>query len=268
MEILTEQKQKRTEMKKLVDLSRDFTVKAPHEGMIIYYRTWNGKIGPGSQISPWDPVVAELPDMSDMISKSYVNEVDISKVRIGQDVSIKVDAFPDKEFPGQVIQVANIGEQLRNYDAKVFEVVIQLHKLDSILRPAMTTSNEIFTESYSNALVLPLEAVHKDSLNYVYIDRNNKIEKQEVLTGTINETYIIIGSGVSEGDRIYLSIPNGAADLPINLIDLVVKDKARGKMENLKNELFKDWNEKAASLAKLDKATDESVGGGGFVIFN
>ena len=66
--------------------------------MVIYARNWNGKKEPGARISAWDPIVAELPDLSDMISKTYVNEVDISKVRVGQEVDIKVDAFPDKKY--------------------------------------------------------------------------------------------------------------------------------------------------------------------------
>ena len=66
----------------------------------------------GSSISPWDNVVATLPDMSSMISKTYVNEIDVSKVKTGQKVDIMVDAFPEKTYTGTVTSVANIGEQL------------------------------------------------------------------------------------------------------------------------------------------------------------
>ena len=79
--------------------------------MVIYYRDRGGaKRKIGSSISPWDPVVATLPDMSTMISKTYVNEIDVSKVKPGQKVEIIVDAFPEKRYTGVVTSVANIGE--------------------------------------------------------------------------------------------------------------------------------------------------------------
>ncbi|MCK7532908.1 MAG: HlyD family efflux transporter periplasmic adaptor subunit [Marinilabiliales bacterium] len=84
--------------------------------MVIYKREWNGaKRKVGSEISPWDPVVATLPDLSSMISKTYVNEIDVSKVKAGQRVRLTVDAFPEKSYTGAVISVANIGEQLAQH---------------------------------------------------------------------------------------------------------------------------------------------------------
>ena len=61
-----------------------------------------------------------------MISKTYVNEIDVSKVKAGQKVEIIVDAFPERSYTGTVTSVANIGEQLPNADAKVFEVLIKV----------------------------------------------------------------------------------------------------------------------------------------------
>jgi len=121
-----------------------FVITAPSDGMVIYKRDRTGtKRKVGSSISPWDNVVATLPDMSTMISKTYVNEIDVSKVKPEQKVEMAVDAFPDKAYAGSVISVANIGEQLPNTDAKVFEVLIKVDGSDPILRPSMTTGNKI-----------------------------------------------------------------------------------------------------------------------------
>ena len=158
-EILTTLKQAQNKYQRLSELSREFTIKAPQDGMLIYQRSWRGVVGVGSQVSSWDPVVAELPDLNDMISISYVNEVDISKVKKGQEVIVRVDAFPDREFSGKIIAVANVGQQLRNQSAKVFEVTIQVNEVDSTLRPAMTTSNTIQTYRFENVVSVPLESV-------------------------------------------------------------------------------------------------------------
>jgi len=66
---------------------------APKAGMVNYQRGFDGKKkGVGAQISAWDNVVATLPNLSAMNSKTYVNEIDISKVAKGQDAEIEVDA--------------------------------------------------------------------------------------------------------------------------------------------------------------------------------
>ncbi|MEL6143045.1 MAG: efflux RND transporter periplasmic adaptor subunit, partial [Bacteroidota bacterium] len=173
-EILADLKQQQLKLTRLQDLAKQFVITAPKSGMLIYARNWEGKVTAGSQIRAWDPVVAELPDLTEMVSKTYVNEVDISRVRKGQEVKLQVDAFPDNEYTGVVVQVANIGEQLRNYDSKVFEVIVQVSESDSILRPAMTTGNEIITDVLEGKLFIPLEALYKDSITYVYKQVNGR----------------------------------------------------------------------------------------------
>ena len=134
-----------------------FVITAPSDGMVIYKRDrMNNKRKIGSSISPWDNVVATLPDMSTMISKTYVNEIDVSKVKPGQKVELMVDAFPEKSYTGSVISVANIGEQLPNTDAKVFEVQIKVDGTDPILRPSMTTGNKIITKTIDDVVYIPL----------------------------------------------------------------------------------------------------------------
>ncbi len=216
--------QHQNQMKMMMDLSSEFVVKAPKGGMVIYDRGWNGKKGPGSRISGWDPVVAQLPDLSDMISVTYVNEVDISKVKVDQEVNISIDAFPDKNYIGKVFSIANIGEQRPNFDAKVFEVKIQLVESDSILRPAMTTANHITTSVYEDVISIPLEAIHSnDSLSYVFVRKEGSLQKQEVLVGLNNDQEVIIELGVEKNDEISLTIPNDADEIAVTLLGEDVK---------------------------------------------
>jgi multidrug efflux pump subunit AcrA (membrane-fusion protein) len=265
-EILATLSQVELRRQRLVDLSNQFVVKAPKDGMVIYARSWNGKVGPGSQISTWDPVVAELPDLSTMISKTYVNEVDISKVQKGQDVKIKVDAFPDKSYTGKVITVANVGEQLQGYDAKVFEVTVQLAEVDSILRPAMTTSNEILTYTFPEVLYIPLEAVQSDSVTFVYKKTDGKTVKQEVITGETNDNEVVIAHGLNEGDEVMLIIPDDAAHLQLVRIDKKIKDDVLKKLEADKKKR-QDEALKKMKEVKEEYQPKNDAGGGGMVIF-
>ena len=165
-------------------VASDFVIKAPEPGMLIYKRDWRGnKIGQGGRVAAYDPTVATLPDLSTMISKTYINEVDINTVSAGQVVEIGFDAFPDKKLTGKVIDVANMGQQRPNSDSKVFQVVVEINESDTTLRPGMSTSNKIIATVIEEALFVPVEAVHSqgDSITYVVVKDGMSMVKREVL---------------------------------------------------------------------------------------
>jgi hypothetical protein len=230
------------EYNQMMELLGQFTIRAPKAGMVIYRRSWDGqKQGIGSTMSIWDPVVAELPDLTKMISKTYVNEIDISKVKVNQDVEIGVDAFPDKNYTGRVTEVANIGEQLRNSNAKVFEVIIEIYEYDSILRPAMTTNNKIVTDIIDSVSYIPIECVQSnDSLTFVYASRT----KQQVVTGKSNENEIIIRAGLEDVDEVYLIPPGDAEDFRWNYLDTAIVNKYKREDAKLKPVKMEEDSEK------------------------
>ncbi len=228
---LSEQRQRVSDLQKLLS---QFMIYAPSDGMVIYKRDRTGaKRKVGSSISPWDNVVATLPDMSSMISKTYVNEIDVSKVKTNQQVEILVDAFPEKRYSGTVTSVANIGEQLPNADAKVFEVIIKLKESDPILKPSMTTGNKIVTKTIDNVTFVPLESVQTgtDSIPFVYLKNGSK---QIVVLGESNENNVVVEQGIEEGTQIYLNTPEKPEEftklLGENLIS-IIKEKERIRKE-------------------------------------
>jgi len=230
----------------MTSVLKEFDIKAPAPGMVIYKRGWDGqKRTEGSEINPWDMAVATLPDLSTMISKTYVNEIDISKVKVHQLVELGVDAFPEKEFTGVVKGVANIGEQLPNTDAKVFEVTIELNEKDSILRPSMTTSNSIITKVYDDVLYVPLEAVRaNDSIAFVYTRGK---ERKVVVLGESNENFIIIEQGLNKGDKLFLSSPEDPESFKFTGLELmdIVKEKEAEKLKDIQEKKRLDEEQKS-----------------------
>jgi multidrug efflux pump subunit AcrA (membrane-fusion protein) len=205
--LLSEEDRKSQEILSAMDI---FTITAPDDGIVIYHREWNGqKRTVGSFVSDWDAVVATLPDLSGLVSRTYINEMDISKIKIGQKVQIRTDAIPNQIFEGKVIQIASVGEQRPNNDAKVFEVKIELLKTNENLRPTMTTQNTIFCESIEKSLFLPLECIHTDAnqKSYVFVKDGSQILKKQVCLGKNNENEIIIKEGVEANEQVYLSVP-------------------------------------------------------------
>jgi len=177
--------------------------------MVIYVKEWNGrKRTTGSQVNPWDPAVATLPDLTQMESVAYVNEIDIRKLAIGQPVTITLDADPSKRLSGTVASVANVGEQRPNADAKVFEVHVTVTQTDTTLRPGMTTGNVIETLRVADALYVPLEAVSSEGgVPIVYRQSGGGASKREVVTGAMNDDEVVIARGLEADDRVLLTPP-------------------------------------------------------------
>ena len=205
-----------------------FTITAPSSGMVIYKKDRNGvKRKVGSTVNPFDRVIATLPDLSSMISRTYVDEIEISKVKIGQKVNIKVDASPEKAFTGNVISISNVGEQLSNSGAKMFEVQIRVDGSDLSLRPSMTTGNKIIIEIFDDVVFIPSECVQagSDSIPFVY-EKNGT--KQIVVLGKSNEKNVIVEQGIETSTIIYLVPPEEPQKFKLvgeNLIPIIKERK-------------------------------------------
>ena len=184
-----------------------FTIRAPSDGMIVYARDRRGvKRRTGSSINQWDLVVATLPDLSSMLSKIYISEVEIRRIAVGQEVQITIDAFQNRTFRGSIISIANVGEQLPNSDAKMFEALIRIRDNDPALRPSMTTSNKIIIDTFNDVISIPTECIYAgaDNIPYVYL-KNGK--RQIVVLGISNDKNTVIEKGLRTGTQIYIIPP-------------------------------------------------------------
>lgn len=208
-EIGTDLTRQQNRLNNVQSVMGEFTIRAPSPGMVIYVKEWNGrKKTAGSQVTPWEPAVATLPDLSRMESVTYVNEIDVRKVTVNQKVKLALDADPSKLLTGTVVEVANVGEQRPNADAKVFEVKVAVDQSDTTLRPGMTTSNAVETYSIPDALYVPIEAVHSDSmLAYVFKKSGNRVIKQQIETGAMNDNEVVVLQGLTDNDRVLLTPP-------------------------------------------------------------
>ena len=229
MRAMEEVKKDRERVQDIERLFKALDVRAPKPGMVIYsYDRFGSKIQVGSSVSRWMPRIAELPDLSSMISKTYINEIDISKVAVGQKVQVGVDAFPDKHFDGKVMSVANIGQTLPNGDTKVFEVVIKIFGADPDLRPAMTTSNVITVQNLEDVLFIPLESVFKtDTMKYVFTYKNDELVRQIIDAGLENANFVVVNEGLEEGQTVLLNSPAESGNLPLEGVEIYEKLKER-----------------------------------------
>ncbi|MBM1104979.1 HlyD family secretion protein [Aurantibacter crassamenti] len=217
VEVGTEVSKIRTKLDDLIALQASFTIHSDANGMVTYAKNWDGsKKKVGSDINAWNLTIATLPDLTKMESKTYSNEVDVRKIKKDQEVTVGFDAFPDITMEGVVTSVANVGENKRGSDIKLFQVLIKLKEMNSSIRPGMTTSNRILIQKEEDVLMIPLEAVFsKDSISYVYVDSGFSVSKKQVLLGDSNDDVIIVKKGLEEKNIVYLSKPEGLEDKSI-----------------------------------------------------
>lgn len=191
-------------------------IKAPQDGMVMYAKVRGArKIRVGDEISPWNPVIASLPDLSVLVSETYVQEIDITKIAIGDSVEIIIDALPNKKYSGIISEIANIGQELSGFDTKVFNVLIDMNENGEEIKPAMTTNNRIILTKLNNVIKIPRDCLFSDhGVKFVYLKHKGKIWKKKVVPGLENDKELVINGGLKEKDKIYTSAPNNAETIP------------------------------------------------------
>src|SRR5947199_1343018 len=225
-EVGADLQRQRNLLKAVQDVMTGFTIRAPAPGMVIYVKEWNGrKRTVGSQVNAWEPSVATLPDLTQMESVTYVNEIDVRKLAVGQPVMVTLDADPTKHLTGTVASVANVGEQRPNADAKVFEMKVTILQADTTLRPGMTTGNAIETLKLGVALYVPLEALSSaGGIPVVYRQDGGHVTKQEVISGPMNDDEVVIIRGLGENDRVLLTPPADHDRIAVTRLPASVRD--------------------------------------------
>ncbi len=191
------------------------TVKAPIAGLIVYENNWSTgrKIAKGDQPWPGMPIIS-LPDLSAMQTEVSVNEMDISKVRMGQSVLVIPDAFPDKTFHGIISSVSQIGRQKgQGSNVKVFDIVIDIKETDEVLKPGITTTNKIIVGKVGKVLSVPIiSVVEEDAKTYVFVGEGSSFEKREVELGARNDNFVVVKKGISAGEQVALRNPEQEKD--------------------------------------------------------
>jgi HlyD family secretion protein len=226
-------------VKDLEDYLSKFTITAPADGMVTYKKDRGGaKRKTGSSINAFDMIVATLPDLSTMLSKMYVSEIEVAKVTKDLKVNIVIDAFPSKSFHGKVISVANVGETLPNSDAKMFETQIEIDGADPAMRPAMTTGNKIIIKTIDDAIFIPTECIQTgaDSIPFVYLKNR---AKHVLLLGDSNDKFTVVEKGLEPGVSVYIVPPENPEKYTISNKNLIPEIREKMRIKNAGNNAYR-----------------------------
>ena len=131
-----------------------------------------------------------------------VDESDILSLELGQTVTVSVPSVSEDSFAGTLTEINRTSSSSGTYSA-----VIEVEKVEGMLS-GMTASVSVRIEGVDDAILIPIEALHKTSDGaYVYTSYNEEYQeyggKVDVVTGLENSTYVEIKSGLRVGDTVY-----------------------------------------------------------------
>ena len=148
------------------------------------------------------PNFVTLLDLSRLEVWAYVDEMDIGRIRIGQNASFTVDTYGNHEFEGQVSAI-HPEPEIRNNVVDYVTVVRFKPPQQYTLRPEMTTTVSIDLARHNRVLALPLRAVRSGgSRQFVMCRHGSANERRWVTTGLKDDSYWEINSGLQEGDQV------------------------------------------------------------------
>src|SRR5688500_3278488 len=184
-------------------------------------------------------------------SEAEVGETEVVGVRINQQAKIKVDAIPDRDYRGRVVEIGSSAavRQGAGSGIRYFKVKIAIDNADDRLRPGMTSQVSIVTNTAQKATVVPIQAVvervpgakkgdqdddDKPKKKYVLLADKDKVRQVEVTTGISDATHVVVLSGVKAGDPVITGPFRTLRDLEDG--EKIVVTKETRKSSKKKNE--------------------------------
>ena len=189
----------------------DTVIRAPFSGIITQkYANAGAFVTPtttasASNSSSSTSIVA-IANGLEIIAK--VPEVDISQIRIGQDVEIVADAFPSEVFKGKVRLIAP--EAIIEQNVTSFQVRVTLETGKDKLQSGMNTDLRFIGKQIDGALVVPTVAIvtQEGKTGLLIADEKGKPKFQPVTIGTTVDNQTQILSGAKVGDRVFVKLPD------------------------------------------------------------
>jgi HlyD family secretion protein len=186
------------------ELIRSTNIQAPRAGTVYSLPARENQfVNAGDvlvQVARLDPVQV----------RAFVDEPEIGRLRQNQQVMIRWNALPNREWEGHITQVPTT--VVMRGTRTVGEVTTLIGNGDLLLLPNVNVSISIVTEKTKGAITLPREAVRGEGSNrYVFVVQSGKLHKQAVETGTSNLTQIQISKGLSEGEEVATTTLTGAS---------------------------------------------------------
>ena len=149
--------------------------------------------------------------MSSLCIQLDIDELDVKKVAVGQEVEITADAVEGKTYSG-VVENVSVNGTIGTNGVTTYPAKVRIQDADEQLLPGMNVDAEIRVEQADNVIAVPMNAVNRGDTVYVKGDKTDQNDKApegyktvSVETGINNGSFIEIKSGLNENDIVYVT---------------------------------------------------------------
>jgi len=174
-------------------------IRAPVSGTIASVSTYEGETVAASFSAP---TFVTIVDLSRLEVQTFVDEIDIGKVHVGQSVTFRVDSFPGEELAGTVQAIYPKAELINN----VVNYVVIIDIADNhglLIRPEMTAHVSFILEQKKDVIGIPRNALLREGgKSFVVVRAGEEWKKRQVETGLQTPQRVEIVSGLAEGEAI------------------------------------------------------------------
>jgi len=148
-------------------------------------------------------VVARIPDIRTMKVKGFIPENDISRIKPGLKVIVRLDALPSVPFHGVINKLSRVC--IEQDSKKVFLTEVIISDSDLRLKPGMTVRCEYITYEEEDEIYVPTRCILEENKHfYLFIAKRGKIRKTEIITGPSNNMYTVVSGDLRPGQGLVL----------------------------------------------------------------
>ena len=179
------------------------------------------KIRLGDRVTPSQSIVRVV-EVDQMLVDTSVPERAVHRVRPGQPVTVRLEAFPDLQLSGRVTTIGVLARTTRDrmVETKRFDVTVALDPTDAELRPEMTARIDIRVGERRDVVRLPVNALFgRNRLTMVNVLHGGRVEARQIEMGEQNQRYVEVLEGVAAGERVMLVGEPAVGDAPPAMIE-------------------------------------------------
>jgi len=190
-------------------------LRAPNAGLVVHAtlgRHSADKVQEGMMAFRWQKLI-DLPDITNMVVDTDVNEIDVRELKPGGPAEIKLEAYPNETFRGTIHQIGYLATRKRDpagnpSRVKVFDVTVKVEDNDPRLKPGLTAAVDFIVDRRKDVVTVPVGAVHpgKDE-QFVFVSTKGKVEKRQVVLGPSNENSVVVTEGLRPGELVVVGAP-------------------------------------------------------------
>jgi HlyD family secretion protein len=186
-----------------------FTIRAPHDGMVVYVPAfeWRGRpLQAGTEVFQYEDLFF-LPDLSRMEVEVAIHESMGARVRVGTTAEVRISSLPGRRFSGKVASMELLPRlNYKGWEMKLhFYARVRLDQTPPGLLPFMSAEVRFDTGRVEDALVIPVDAMAMvDGQRCCYVVGPAGLERRAITIRSATPEFLEVTDGLEEGEQVVL----------------------------------------------------------------